>query len=353
MKKIFNTFMLLALGCIAVFADNKLYISDMEVVPGQEKTVEVVLDNADVISSLQFDVTLPDGLTFVDGSVARATDRITRSSHSVLAVKQESGAYRFGILSTSSTSENSAIQGKKGTVLTFAVKVERRFKNDVIVVSNVIGSDQTQAVPAKVEMEDSETKVKAYVGSLGIQEESYTLYAGMQSVVNVTLKNKVDLVGLQAVVTLPKGFSFVKGDEVVYTDRLSDNVIVDVVRVPETENTYTLLVSSITNDAFEGSEGVLLGLNVISDATAEKGSIEISDITVSTAFGDAYVLDGPVASGISSIADPTGNSIWDIDDAYYIYELMLDSSYDSNADVDGNGVVDIDDAYKVYVNMKK
>ena len=39
-------------------ADNKLSIEDFTIVPGEEKTISVALDNSDPISSLQLDVKL-------------------------------------------------------------------------------------------------------------------------------------------------------------------------------------------------------------------------------------------------------------------------------------------------------
>ena len=40
---------------------NALTIEDFTITPGEEKTVEINLVNEDTISSLQFDIVLPDG----------------------------------------------------------------------------------------------------------------------------------------------------------------------------------------------------------------------------------------------------------------------------------------------------
>ena len=103
MKKVFYTLIFLFLGCISSMATNILKIAgedgaNIQILPGTENQLQVVLDNDDPVSSLQFDVTLPKGLDFVEGSLKKVVDRITRTSHSVLAVQQPSGAYRFGVL---------------------------------------------------------------------------------------------------------------------------------------------------------------------------------------------------------------------------------------------------------------
>lgn len=41
-------------------ADNKLIIDDFDIIPGETKTISVALDNTDKISSLQFDIDLPE-----------------------------------------------------------------------------------------------------------------------------------------------------------------------------------------------------------------------------------------------------------------------------------------------------
>ena len=64
--KNFISFMFVAL--VAAFqsakADNKMYIEDFSVIPGNEVTANVILENTDPVSSLEFDFTLPKGLHF-------------------------------------------------------------------------------------------------------------------------------------------------------------------------------------------------------------------------------------------------------------------------------------------------
>ena len=98
------TVVLFLMGCLASFAGvNELTIEDFDIAPGQRKTLEIHLDNEDPVSSLQFDICFPEGLTYVENSIAKVTSRVTRSSHSLMMVQQADGNYRAGLLSTSSS----------------------------------------------------------------------------------------------------------------------------------------------------------------------------------------------------------------------------------------------------------
>ena len=98
------TVVLFLMGCLASFAGvNVLTIEDFDIAPGQSKTLEVLLDNEDPVSSLQFDICFPEGLTYDENSIAKVTSRVTRSSHSLMMVVQNDGSYRAGLLSTSSS----------------------------------------------------------------------------------------------------------------------------------------------------------------------------------------------------------------------------------------------------------
>ena len=149
---------------------------------------------------------------------------------------------------------------------------------------------------------------------------------------------------MQAIVTLPKGVSFVKnenGDYINYSNRLTENVTGSIKAVPGKENVYTLLLESLTNDVISGNSGVLFGLNVAADQTFAGGDIVISDIKVSTPKGTGYVVGGELAYKVS--ADPTGDGVWDVEDVVKVVSFAMGDEYNSCADIDGNGVADVED----------
>ena len=353
--------MFLIIGCVSSFAANVLKLAgadgtDVQIIPGEENLLEVVLDNDDPVTSLQFDVTLPDGLTFVENSQKKVTARVTRSSHQLLAVKQPTGAYRFGLLGSGSTMENSVIKGNSGAIITFLVKADIDYMGDKIKVTNVIGSNGTDLGHQNVDMEDQTINANVCAADAGLAAEAITLTPGKSGIVNVTLANHMPLVGLQATVTLPEGVHFVEGKDgefVDYTNRLTANISALLEPIASKPNTYQLLISSLTNDEFEGTEGVLFGLNVAADKTFQKGNVVISDIKVSTVRGNAYPVKDNLTCALTQFTDPTGDGVWDVDDVNAIYNVMLNGVENSFADVHHNGVVDVDDVNFAYGNILK
>lgn len=354
MKKIFYTLLFLALSSVSAFAgENTLKIADFTILAGQEKELAIELNNEDIITSLQFDIALPQGLTYVEGSVAKVADRITRGSHSVKVVPQKKDGkivdYRFGIFSTGvddETKAQSSISEHSGAILTIKVKASEDCVDGKITFNEAYGSDASKpGESAKmVDVKSDATLMAVSAGTAAFEKESGYLFAGNKDVLNVTLDNVTKLVNLQAIVTLPKGVSFVKnenGDYINYSNRLTENVTGSSKAVPGKENVYTLLLESLTNDVISGNSGVLFGLNVAADQTFAGGDIVISDIKVSTPKGTGYVVGGELKYKV--YADPTGDGVWDVVDVTKVVGAIMNGETNPSVDVSGEGDVDIVD----------
>ena len=367
MKKVFSI-VLLAMGCIAAFAqsavsNNKVYINDFTIAPGEEKTLEIMLNNPDApVSSLQFDIQFPaptdpnyGGLEYVEGSLAKVADRITRSSHAIRIDQQYGkGVYRVGVLSTSSSMKNSAIAGNSGAILTIKVKAAINYKGGKIKISDVVASDATSTVNAEPYEIDilSETTAKAgeFVGTASLSAEVQCVRNNEPTQIGVSLENIVEVTGFQAKVTLPEGVSFYEdenGDYVTLSDRLSGNVVAGLNPIAGEPNSYILILSSLTSDKFAGEKGELFNLNLVSNKNFESGDVQISDITVSTAPGYSYDVNLGETLDVTLVAvdDPDGDGIWDINDVYHILSVYMLGVEDQYSDVDGDGIVDINDIY--------
>lgn len=114
MNRTWNYISLLLLfiyGSMGVFADNTVTLSSVSGASGTEVTVSVAMTNTDAVANLQLSIPLDEGLSFVEGSVAK-TDRL--KNHSVSAgVKDDE--LNLLIYSTSMT----AIDGNKGDICSF------------------------------------------------------------------------------------------------------------------------------------------------------------------------------------------------------------------------------------------
>ena len=342
------TVMLLAMGCIAAFAqgNNKLYIEDFDIAPGETKTLDIILENEDPVSSLQFDITFPTGLSYVEGSLEKVTSRITRTSHSILAVKQEESVYRMGILSTSSEMANSAVKLKEGALLRIQVKAAIDYKGSSIKITNIIGSNGTVSPSVRLNMDACKVNAGVRVGDLKNEQTDVVVRPLEFATVDFALDNIIDIVGLQAVVTLPEGINLAEdkyGEYITYSNRLSGNVVASISLLPGETNKYQLLISSLTSDKFVGSEGTLFGLNIMANKSFKSGDIKVSDIKVSSVYGVSYDLSNELSVSVASVDDPSGDGVWDLKDATAVKLAILNSDVNSDYDVNGDGVVNLAD----------
>ena len=345
------TVMLLAMGCIAAFAqgNNKLYIEDFDIAPGETKTLDIILENEDPVSSLQFDITFPTGLSYVEESLERVTSRITRTSHSIVAAKQptdEQGksVYCMGILSTSSEMANSAVKLKEGALLRIKVKADIDYKGSSINITDIIGSNGTVSPSVRLNMDACEVNAGVHVGDLKNEQTEVVVHPLEFATVDFALDNIIDIVGLQAVVTLPEGINLAEdkyGEYITYSNRLSGNVVASISLLPGETNKYQLLISSLTSDKFEGSEGTLFGLNIMANKSFKSGDIKVSDIKVSSVYGVSYDLSNELSVSVASVDDPSGDGSWDINDVISVTDALLDGSDELIYDLNGDGVVDV------------
>lgn len=354
------TVMLLAMGCIAAFAqgNNKLYIEDFDLAPGETKTLDIILENEDPVSSLQFDIYFPDGLTYVEGSLERNTSRLTRSSHSIVAAKQGDGKgyYRMGILSTSSEMANSSVKGNNGTLLRIKVTADNDYKGSFIYMDGIIGSNGTVPTPVRLDMPSLKVKANVHVGDLSNNLSEVQIRPLTLETIDFSLDNIIDIVGLQAVVTLPEGINLAEdadGEYITYSDRLSGNVVASVNLIPGETNKYQLIISSLTSDKFIGSEGTLFGLNIMANKSFKSGDIVVSDVIVSSAPGVAYELGNELSVSVTSVDDPTGDGVWNINDIYSVVNIYNSGDFNSDCDLNNDGIVNINDIYIAIGNYNK
>ena len=144
MKKFF-----VFISCLTVamctMAQDRFYIENFNIEPGETKTVEILLDNVTVFSAIQADIFLPEGLTIdkEDGDyIFDLTDRKARN-HTVSSALVSNGAIR--LLISSQTSKT--FSGNSGALVTCQMTAASDFSGPKsIVMNNIIASeaDMTQ-----------------------------------------------------------------------------------------------------------------------------------------------------------------------------------------------------------------
>lgn len=330
--------------------DNKLTIEDFAVVPGEEKSVEVILTNADPVSSLQFDMSLPAGLEYVTETLEKVNSRIT--NHTV-KINKINGRIRVAIFSNAVDIASSAIKGNDGAILTFKVKASASFKSGDIRLVDIVGSNGTTAIPTAVEFESYTAKAVANAGTFALSCGTKLMVSDFEAVeTSFRLHDAINVVGLQLDVVLPDGFSFAKNENgetvLALSERVSENARIGMNKLAD--GTYRILVSSLTNEVFEASTDTLFTFGLIADEAFEEGlKIEVKNVKVSDPAGNTFPLagDGVVALTYSGPrGDVNHDQSIDIDDIYAIIEIAISGEYSKAHDLTNDGSVDIDDIYE-------
>lgn len=277
---------------VAAMAENKVYIEPFSIVPGEMATVNVMMDNDDNISSLQLDLNLPAGLTFL-GNEERNTERITRTSHTLNATDYPAVTKRFTIFAKGVTAAKTAIAGKSGVLFSFDVKADKWFNGGEVVLSNVVGSDATVVPAVEKPMSNSYLDVKANAGTFSLAPEAVSLTFAKKDTVDVYLANTIALTGLEARVNLPEG---VEVEEMLMGDRLSDNAEVNYVA-----KSGKILIESLTNDEFAETDAPLF--SIVLKGTAEgTGTLSLSDVLVSNVLA-AFKVEGTANEVAVTVVD--------------------------------------------------
>ena len=285
---------LLLVCALAAVAQNRVYIDDFNIIPGETVEVAVKMDNDVPVSSMQFDMVLPEGLSYVDQSIVKNAERITRSSHSI-STSVINGSRRFMVAEQATDPTKGAIQGSEGAIFTIKVSAAESFTGEdaKIVINNVVTTDNTNLTTGPVEHKFDATSAAVMVnaGTFTLDVESLSLINEEPQFITVLLANNLTVVGMQADIIMPEGMELAtdeQGEFFGYTDRLSSNTIISAAPLKEGHG-YRMMISSLTNDKFVGNEGALFSFGVKATADLpEDAVIGLANIKLSSPSGIVY-----------------------------------------------------------------
>ena len=293
--KIWSLVLVLVASIAGAKADNNLVVKDFDIVPGETKTISVSLDNSDPISSLQFDMSLPEGLNYVAKSTKKNKSRL--KMHALSGTRRDENTVRFVILHEAEELAFSAFTGNSGEIFTFEVKADMDYKGGKIVFSGIVGSDGTQAVPVEHRMNDLTINAGAYAGSFSLSEENISKHMidDCTATVDINIANIVKIVGMQAYIELPENLiveSFTVGE------RVSENY---TPKPASLDKSGVVLLSSLMHEPFDGNEGAVLTLN-LKAVGAVKGQLIVKDVVATESTGMAsYKFEGEKAVNVEFI----------------------------------------------------
>ena len=301
----------------AAKAQDKVSITDFTIKPEEAKTVAVNLDNPKhPMSTLQMDIIMPRGVYYIDNSLKRNEERVSRNTHTIhmqhvgTTTEYKEGTtdknayegvdagleiYRLFIAPAGRNNMN----GTTGAVVYFDVYADYNFTmGDKISVRSIFGSsyepvDENGHTPL-YEMPDFDVNTAAYVGKLYATEDTLAIKPdSTYRKISVAMDNFIDVYGFQADITLPKGVS-------IETREDGSAVLECGERIPQnmaiTSNTredgkISLIISGLTAEAFNGATGVVFSFNVKADETLPlKSDIEFSNVIVSAYNARTYLI---------------------------------------------------------------
>ena len=269
---------LMLFGVVSVSAQSKLSIEPVNFASHDKVMLQVNFEKANPVSGMNFHVALPDFLEFAGKTVDRNPDRFT--SQTTIGFRAETGNV---VIST--WQSDVEIKGDNGALLYIPVKVKDNVstpQSGEITITNIDfttwnGSESwTQDnVSAAVTYSPYQVEFTPTATTLGIN-------AGATAELGVNIKSDCDIIGFQAVVEVPEGYTI--DERAVLSDRCPGDANLTV---SNRSGVYRLVYYTLSNSAMTGNEGLAFTLNVTApaDAKAQEATLTMKDIVVSYAPG--------------------------------------------------------------------
>ena len=318
--------MLFLVQSVAASAETKLYMEDFSIVNGETMEVALVLDNEEEATALQAKIDLPNGLQYVDGSIAK-TDRVKGRA---AEVKASTSTGKLVIVETDGT-----IEAGEGAVITFRVRRNYASQgNYKMYLSDIVVSD---ANAEQLNTEETQTVNVSYVGLKDCTfagPEAIDVAVGQEYQVDVTLKNEGvnNLSAFQGILTLPEGLEIVEGDEgkFIYTDRIPGKA---EFKFQEFDgNKLSFVLSSSTNLRITGTDGVIFSFKVkATEAFAENAEIKLTDLRVAATTGEsAPSPDVTISVTNTSVADKAAFEAYQTEQAAAVVAMAVEGDSEAS-----------------------
>lgn len=312
----------------------KLSFATSQLTAGANQQIEIALENNIEITSMQFDIKLPEGLklNFVQNEDEEQAPDVQlsarkHSSHTINCALQKDGSFRVVVIS----GKNKALTGTSGTIVTCGVNVPLTLNGSanldltnihlVPLVNGAPGiridqSDVTQTITINNQGSEivPEGPVSMTVAPLNMQPgEISTLY--------IDMNNDRDITSFQLKVMLPEGVSVVKeyndDDEFVEAISLVSNrkkSSHDLSYKKTSDGGYFLLAYSATNATFKGNSGHLVSIKVKADENMAEGTygVVLSGVVMNTPDEEKFTQEpysAIITIGINSDINNTSKEL--------------------------------------------
>lgn len=294
---------MLAARTTPVETNAELYIEPFTIAPGEQKYINVMLNNSDLVTiGWQADVTLPEGLSFVTNDKGKydvKTNEARTDGYSISTIKVDGKSNTVRYVGVSM--ENYAIEGESGAIMSVLVEAADNMTEGEYTgyVSNVALSDENSV---DVPLNDSEyiatvaeTKIDYATGySLVIKpfkaaaSTAYTLTMDMNCVDEDITDIEFDIVAPEVLARTKSGRAFkapaFANDERIYVDDHSIDMTTD----------GHVTIEAITADEYRmiaGTSGSLVNFFYTANSGIAEGMYQFEIKNIKMTKDDGTVLD--------------------------------------------------------------
>lgn len=277
--------------------DNVLQIDDFTVAPGTQPVVSVKMNNTASISSIQFDLVLPTGVTIAkdeygDCLVDLSTSRTSSRRHMASCVERDGNIYHISVQPTGSY----VFSGTSGEVLQVTLDIAADLANSRYFL-NVVNQKLQELSGAMHSPENFDVAMRSSDGQEAkntLRIADFTLEAGKQVKIPVLMTNTADIAVLQFDLKIPEGFVLAcdsYGDALIdiSTDRTTSRQHV-VSYKTITDGFVRIVVTSPHNAVFAGKSGAVVEFTVDVPRALEAGdyTFELKNMVLTTPSLNEY-----------------------------------------------------------------
>lgn len=312
----------------------KLSIATTQLTAAENQRIEVALENNIEITSMQFDIKLPEGFELntmqnEDEELVPDVQLSARkhSSHTVNCALQKDGSYRVVVIS----GKNKALTGTSGTIVTLGVNVPLTLNGSVnLDLTNIHLVPLVNGAPGiRIDQSDVTQTITINnqgggdkpTGPVAMTVASLSMQPGEASTLYIDMTNDRNITSFQFKILLPEGISVVKeyneDDEYVEAISLTSDrkkSSHDLSFKKTDDGGYFLLAYSATNATFKGNSGHLVSIKVKADENMAEGTygVVLSGVVMNTP-DEEKITQNPYSatitigksSDINSIANET------------------------------------------------
>lgn len=266
----------------AASAADRFFIDAVNIEPGETRQLAFMLENSQEFFGFQADITLPEGLEFVqtNGKPDFKLSSRADASYSTVSNLLANGILRVGAFSTTHT----ALAGNSGALMYANVHASDDFTGGILAINEILF----------VNSSNIDVKLPDFTIGLGTKHNDsfyipdFKIAVGETKTISVILDNETPFTAFQTDVFLPEGLNIV-ANSFKLTSRGSSNHTVSTKSF--TDGRTRIICLSLSNDVFTGDSGALLDFDVTATKDiAETAVIEMKNQRFSMFNAREYVI---------------------------------------------------------------